>query len=274
MPRTPLRPIDGNIQRNKELTPYTRALICGRSDSGQRNSYISRAIGISPQTIAYTLKKRAERTRGESIKRAGRPRKLSEANIRYILRTIKKNPFITLRELQSECLLLEISISTRSLSRYIKESAYGHWKARERPQLTEEVAALRKAWALKHKDNTWEEWSKVIWSDECSVELGKGKDNLWVFHEYKLNVKWKKEYIRPKIKPKRVSIMIWGAIWGKGHQDLNIMTRDPESNARGYSSNSYLDILEDNLPSIWELGMIFMQDNAPIHTAKKITDWL
>jgi transposase len=32
--------------------------------------------------------------------------------------------------------------------------------------------------------------------------------------------------------------------------------------------------LEDNLRDIWESGLEFMQDNAPIHSAQKVQDWL
>ena len=41
----------------------------------------------------------------------------------------------------------------------------------------------------------------------------------------------------------------------------------------GYSANSYIEVLKDNLLGLWEPGLIFMQDNAPIHTAKKVIKW-
>ena len=48
------------------------------------------------------------------------------------------------------------------------------------------------------------------------------------------------------------------------------MKRDEESKKEGYSAKSYLAVMEDQLPTIWEPGMVFMQDNAPIHTAEII----
>ena len=41
----------------------------------------------------------------------------------------------------------------------------------------------------------------------------------------------------------------------------------------GYSAKSYLKVLDDNLLSCYEPGLIFMQDNAPIHTAHKVRQW-
>ena len=75
-------------------------------------------------------------------------------------------------------------------------------------------------------------------------------------------------------KKKDISVMVWGAIWYGGRSDLVIMERDEESKKGGYSAKSYLAVMEDQLPTIWEPGMVFMQDNAPIHTAEIIKNWL
>jgi hypothetical protein len=184
---------------------------------------------------------------------------------------IKKDPFLTFQDIRMRT---GINVSTTTFKNYLKKSGYGHWKAAKRPQLKEEHAALRLAWAEAHKDWSYEEWSKIIWSDECSIEIGKGTKNFWVFRLNRIGEKWKKELIIPYKKGKGISYMIWGAIWGGSHSDINILSRDLEANRGGYSATSYLEILENNLFSIWEPGLEFMQDNAPIHTAGKIKDWL
>ena len=51
------------------------------------------------------------------------------------------------------------------------------------------------------------------------------------------------------------------------------MDRDPDSEKSGYTANSYLTILNDQLPRTCQPGMTFMQDNVPIHTTKKIKKW-
>ena len=75
-------------------------------------------------------------------------------------------------------------------------------------------------------------------------------------------------------KGKDISLMIWGSIWIGGHSDLIIMQRDSSSDQGGYSAASYLDVLEEALPHCYEPGRKFMQDNARIHTAKKVKEWL
>ena len=65
-----------------------------------------------------------------------------------------------------------------------------------------------------------------------------------------------------------------GLFLGNRAVRLYAMWRDPDSLKKGYSANSYLRVLEDNLLGIWEPGLVFMQDNAPIHKARKITEWM
>jgi transposase len=51
------------------------------------------------------------------------------------------------------------------------------------------------------------------------------------------------------------------------------MPGDPDSKRGGVTSAVYLEILEDFLPTLWEPGLEFMQDNAKIHTARIIKAW-
>ena len=71
-------------------------------------------------------------------------------------------------------------------------------------------------------------------------------------------------------KGKDISVMIQGAIHGEGRSDIVLLERDPDSEKSGYTANSYLAVLREQMPRIYEPGRKFMQDNARIHTAKKI----
>ncbi len=64
------------------------------------------------------------------------------------------------------------------------------------------------------------------------------------------------------------SIMVWACFWGLERSNLYALKRDFESKKHGYFARSYINVLEDNLLGIYQPGLIFMQDNAPIHTAK------
>ena len=51
------------------------------------------------------------------------------------------------------------------------------------------------------------------------------------------------------------------------------MQRDSDSARNGYSSASYLRVLEEQIPRCWQPGRTFMQDNAPIHKAGIVKNW-
>jgi hypothetical protein len=42
--------------------------------------------------------------------------------------------------------------------------------------------------------------------------------------------------------------MIWGVIYGDGRSDIMIMDRDPDSEKSGYTANSYIIVLNDQMP--------------------------
>ena len=116
-----------------------------------------------------------------------------------------------------------------------------------------------------------DQWRKVIWSDEASVTRGSGKAREWVFGTP--DQKWDRDKITEMPNGKAFRIMIWGAFWGSERSDLYLLERDWESKKQGYSAASYIRILDHNLAGIWEPGLVFMQDNAPIHSAKKTKLW-
>ena len=67
--------------------------------------------------------------------------------------------------------------------------------------------------------------------------------------------------------------MVWSAFGGGQRSELVLMPGDPDSKHGGVTSAVYLEVLEDILPTLWEPGLEFMQDNAKIHTAKVIKTW-
>jgi len=219
--------------------------------------------------VLDTLINAPTRPEGEIPNRTGRPTIVTERAQRHIICTARLNPKITYEELKKAT---SLSYSRSTLYRILKEYGLTNWLAKKRPLLTPDVAAKRLAWCLERQHWTVEQWMKVIWSDECSVERGTGKERAWGFrfpHE-----KWNKEMIQPYKKGKGVSVMVWGAFYGKGEQSgLLRLGRDPDSKRGGYSAASYIGVLEEELPTLFEPGLLFMQDNAPIHTAKRVRQW-
>ena len=235
---------------------------------GHKSSEIAKALDFPKTTVEYTINQHFQRNNGVSKSRSGRPHKLSDRDRRYIIRLARHNPRFTYAQLIFEA---EVTISRKTVYRILKEYGLTNWLAKKRPLLTPPVAKKRWDWCLARRDWGFDEWSKVQWSDECSVERGSGKQRAWVFRLPQ--EKWSKDMIQAVPKGKGVSVMVWACFWGGGRSDLYKLNRDFEAKKMGYSANSYIEILEDNLLGIWEPGFIFMQDNASIHTAKKVKKW-
>jgi hypothetical protein len=94
-----------------------------------------------------------------------------------------------------------------------------------------------------------EEWGLVVWSDECSVERGRGKRAEWVFRNP--DQKWDRDMVQTYGTNKNMKVMVWGAFWDNGRSKLYIMDRDFESKKHRYSANSYLEVLDAELDPIW-----------------------
>jgi hypothetical protein len=94
----------------------------------------------------------------------------------------------------------------------------------KRLELIEEVAKLQYNWSLKYKDYTDGAWDKIIWSYECSVELGSGHHHKYVSRLNLHGGKWKKVYHIRRVN--LFQVMVWAAIWGKIRSDLVRLERN------------------------------------------------
>ena len=52
------------------------------------------------------------------------------------------------------------------------------------------------------------------------------------------------------------------------------MPGDPDSKQGGVTAAVYLEVLEEQLPTLWDPDLFFMHDNAPIYKADIIKNWL
>lgn len=178
-PRTPLKSISGNKTLRKELSPFIRGKIIALSEIGTNITDIAGLLNIPRKTIQYRLPSpKTEREDGKSKYRSGRPPILDKHDIRHIIQLIIEEPFITYQEIKHQ---QKLTCFPRTIYTAIYNSGYVHWQARKRPLLTPEHAQLRFEFAKKYAHWKYEDWCKVIFTDECSIELGSGKRGKWIF---------------------------------------------------------------------------------------------
>jgi DDE superfamily endonuclease/Transposase len=234
---------------------------------GQKRSLIADTLNLAPSTVQYTIDKSTLRNKGNTLTRKGRPKKYTNRDRRQIVNFVRINPKSTYEDIRQN---LHIYLSRDTLGRILDSVGIKNWRAKGRPTLEPEDAKLQYNWALVYCE--WlTEWQWIIFSDECSVQRGKGGQREWVFPLP--SQKWLLKMVQTYRKSTDISIMVWGAIWYGGRSDLVIMERHEESKGGGYSANSYLKVLQEQMPKCYKPGRVFMQDNTSIHTAKKITKW-
>ncbi len=88
------------IMRSKELPEELRDRIVARHRSGQGYKKNSAALKVPKSTVASIILKWKTFGTTRTLPRAGRPAKLSYRGRRALVREVKKNPKITVAELQ------------------------------------------------------------------------------------------------------------------------------------------------------------------------------
>jgi transposase len=272
--RSPLGPISGNRLLGAHLSPYARGVIAGKASAGAKPSEIAAELKLEYSTVYRTIQLDLARHEGASLPRTPRKKSYTEADERILLRHVRLNPKDTYAMIKIVC---GLACSKSTLRKILKEHGITNWRAKRRPFLTEKNAVARLKWCLERQHWLAEDWALVVWSDECSVERGRGQRDEWVFRTP--GQKWHRQMIQTYDTKKNMKVMVWASFWDTGRSSLYIMDRDFESKKHGYSAESYLEVLDAQVAPIFEElarngdNYDFMQDNASIHTAKKVKEW-
>lgn len=163
-PRTPRTPL-------AELSPNTRSRVVAARDYGNRFVDIATKENLNPATCRSIFRNAQHQQSCKSQARSGRPTLLSPRDQRRIFRAIATDPKITAAQLRVEC---GLEASKKTIYRFLKKSGIQKWRCKKRPLLDNEKAATRLQWALQHDSQPPAYWKRWVWSDECSIERGKG----------------------------------------------------------------------------------------------------
>lgn len=109
-----------------------------------------------------------------------------------------------------------------------------------------------------------EDWEKIIWTDESSVEIGKGSKVVWVWR--KPGERYLERCPTPTFKSGRQSLMIWGCMT---HGRLGLLICIPKDEKKG---TDYVRLVLGG--PLWDIYMdlskerglvAVMEDGAPVH---------
>ena len=254
---------------NKDLTVYQRGQILGMTDKGVSQAEIARTLRISRAAVQSTIKLAPLRLNGKSLPRTGRQRTTTAAQDATICQTLRDDPSILYKALHATiCPMLSYS----AMKRRLRVENLRKWRKLQRPYLRPEHAIKRLAWAQQHLNWSVEAWRGVVWSDECSIERGSGMKKEWVYRVPE--DKYKPFAIQARMHSGRVSVMVWAAFSWHRRSELVVMKKDPQAPRGGVTGRVYLEMLQEQLPTMMDHDSIFVQDNAPIHTCRQVRQWL
>jgi transposase len=173
--RVPLQELPVNRLPNQELSDGIKERLYGCALAGQGNTEIAEAEQLSINTVIHSIQRTRTRHTVVNEPRSGRPRKYSERDARSVIRFSRLHPKSTYNDLRRNT---GLNLSTPTLRGILQDVGIINWRTKRRPHLTQGHAAKRLQFTRQWLDH---DWLNTIFSDECSVEKGVGKERRWAF---------------------------------------------------------------------------------------------
>jgi transposase len=254
-----------------QLTDFQKGEIVALRDSMSHRE-IGRQLDIPHRTVSSFLERYDQRKSADNLPHPGAPRKLSTADIRYLVRTVESETRVPLAEIPVNTTFSNVSV--RTIRRRLREEGIRKWKAVGRTLLTPKDAKLRYKWAKAHRHWTREDWEKIVWSDESLIKQDSDPRQMWVFRHQNKREKYEPKNIRTKLKYGGVKQMVWACFCNNKLGPIAFINGS-------INSHVYISILQAKLlPFIQALredgttDIVFQQDNAKVHKSKLTNAWL
>lgn len=158
-----------------------------------------------------------------------------------------------------------VHASLDTIRRVIKTAGYiKRKKLKKKPPLDAKRKKKRLDFAKQHM--TWnQQWGNVVFTDEKKFNMDGPDGFQYYFHDLR-----KEERVLSRNHSRQGGVMVWGGITSLGVLKLSFQSAK-------MNSDRYIQILESALPEAEQLfgglSFVYQQDNAPIHTAKKVKQW-
>lgn len=231
---------------------------------------IERDLTVNRDTCRKIYDRWKKRQTCENAPRSGRPEILSERDIHEIEDYIRTDRHTRRQPLQETINVLNISVCPKTLrSAIIKYTRLGHRIERSSPWLSSEQKSARLAFAMKYAHWNLDEWRRVIFTDEMSIQTsGNRKEGRYVWRYPE------EEYLEDccaaTVIPGFERVKVWG---GMRYNKLSKLIVLPEKKEGGkLNAEEYCEvILDGELFEFWMKGMeeegymFVMEDGASYH---------
>lgn len=248
-----------------------RELVITHYKNGKSQKKIAEIVDLSISTVQYIIQRFVRENRVVDKARDAPNKIFREADERWILRKIKKEPTISAPTLTKEVeTVLGKSCNPETIRRILRKADFHGRTARNKPFVSERNKKSRLQFAESHvnKDETY--WEDVIFADESKFNLfgSDGKAFVW----RKPNTELDPKNLRGTVKHGGGHVMVWGCMSSAGVGNLVFIDDTMDKTV-------YLNLLKSNLlQSAEKLGIRdrfrFYQDNDPKHKSQLVQTWL
>ena len=156
------------MTKTRELSLAERNQIIGMFRSNLKKSAIAKEMSVGESTVRYVITRWLESGSIDSAPRLGRPSKLNERDTRRLVHTIKKDRKATLVNIHDK---IGIDASKRTIQRKLLASGIRSKSAVKKPFISKVNSMKRLMWCRGRRGWSLKDWKRVIWSDECKIEL-------------------------------------------------------------------------------------------------------
>ena len=188
---------------------------------------------IPPWTAQHLIQRFKETGSTANKPRTGRPSKLTDYDKRQVIRTARKNRRMPLTELTNH-IATKVSVST--IRRVLAAQGYHRRVARKVPFLTPHHKHLRLIWARMNKNLTAQDWSRIIFTDECYVWVNDKCGRVFVTRQK--DERSLDECLVPAFKQSNVRVMFWGGV-AEGRKGPLIVMKYPGGKGGRMNSKCY-----------------------------------
>lgn len=243
----------------KSLNDVEKGKIDAYHDQRHSSRFIAEKLGRSHTVVLNYL--RNPENYGKNMKGCS-VSKLKPVDKRKIIR-IASNSALSARRIKEKA---GVNVCVQTVRRAIQKAKHlKRMKIKKKPPLNEVRKNNRLQFGKEHM--TWNnQWYKVVFSDEKKFNLDGPDGYNYYFHDLR-----KEELVLNRHHSREGGVMVWGGISYYGAIELAFQNQK-------MTAKSYLSILDSAFPKFQQLfgplKWTYQQDNAPIHTARIVKDWI
>ena len=257
------------VQRRK-LSDADRGKAIAWLQTGLTIRTVALRLQVSPSVICRLRQRLRATGRVKERQRSGRPRSTDARTDRIIVRQAVTSRINTAKRIKSFLRVTNnVIISDETVRRRLRAAGLASRVAARRPRHTPAHRAARRAWSAVHSRWTRQQWSLVLFSDESKFNLSNPDRRVRVWR--RRGERFHEDCVQQVVLQGGGSVMVWGG--------FSANFRTPLYHIQGHLTGArYRDeILRPiALPLLRRIGpqAILQDDNAPVHRARVVRDFL